>query len=213
MTLNFRARTFFPALLLLMVFVTNAWPQTVPTPAPAKNDAAAKPEKDPFGRETPQGMVAGLMNALAAADYERAVQFFQTDSVQGVRQWFVWSGPALAKRFQEVLDRAGNVVTPAELSNDPNGNVKDGLAQDEERFGEIKTSAREVPLLAKRITRDGKTLWLVSGTTLNEIPALARALKVGSAAGPWLDLLPQGPSCSCPRCPCPCSRRCLRWTP
>jgi MscS family membrane protein len=196
MTSNFHARTFFSALLLLTVFATSAWPQAVPTPAPAaKNEAAAaKPEKDPFGRETPQGMVTGLMNALAAADYERAVQFFQIDSVQGVRQWFVWSGPALAKRFQEVLDRAGNVVTPAELSNDPNGNVKDGLAPDEERFGEIKTSAREVPLLAKRITRDGKTLWLVSGITLNEIPALGRALNVGSAAGPWMDLLPEGPT-------------------
>jgi MscS family membrane protein len=195
MRLRCRARTFFPALLLLIAFGTNAWPQAVPTPAPAKNEAAAaKPEKDPFGRETPQGMVTGLMNALAAADYERAVQYFQTDSVQGLRHWFILSGPALAKRFQEVLDRAGNVITPAELSNDPNGNVKDGLAPDEERFGEIKTSARQVPLLAKRVTRDGKTLWLVSDSTLNEIPALARALKVDSSSGPWLDLLPQGPT-------------------
>jgi MscS family membrane protein len=195
MRLRCRARTFFSALLLLTAFGTNAWPQAVPTPAPAKNEAAAaKPEKDPFGRETPQGMVTGLMNALAAADYERAVQYFQTDSVQGLRHWFILSGPALAKRFQEVLDRAGNVITPAELSNDPNGNVKDGLAPDEERFGEIKTSARQVPLLAKRVTRDGKTLWLVSDSTLNEIPALARALKVDSSSGPWLDLLPQGPT-------------------
>ncbi len=198
MTLNFRARTFFSALLLLTAFATSAWPQTVPVPvpAPAENGAApaAKPEKDPFGRETPQGMVAGLMNALAAADYERAVQYFETSSVPGVRQWFILAGPQLAKRFQVVLDHAGTVVTPAELSSDPNGNVKDGLKQDVERFGQIKTSTSEVPLLAKRVTRDGKALWLVSDTTLKEIPALARALKVDSAAGPWLDLLPEGPT-------------------
>jgi MscS family membrane protein len=195
MTLKFRARVFFSALLLTM-FATSAWPQTVPTPAPAENGAApaAKPEKDPFGRETPQGMVAGLMNALAAADYEGAVQYFQISSVPGVRQWFILSGSQLAKRFKEVLDRAGSVVTPAELSNDPNGNVKDGLKPDVERFGQIKTSTSELPLLAKRVTRDGKALWLVSDTTLNEIPALSRVLKVDSSAGPWLNLLPEGPT-------------------
>jgi len=208
MTLNFRARTFFSAFLLLTVFATSALAQTVPTPAPAAEAPAkapaapaaapkappAKPEPDPFGRETPQGMVAGLMNALAAADYERAVQYFEISSVPGVRQWFILAGPQLAKRFQEVLDRAGSVITPAELSNDPNGNVKDGLKQDVERFGQIKASEREVPLLAKRVTRDGKALWLVSGSTLNEIPALSRALKVDSSAGPWLNLLPEGPT-------------------
>ncbi len=208
MTLNFRARTFLSAFLLLTVFATSALAQTVPTPvpaaeAPAKAPAApaaapkappAKPEPDPFGRETPQGMVVGLMNALAAADYERAVQYFEISSVPGVRQWFILAGPQLAKRFQEVLDRAGSVITPAELSNDPNGNVKDGLKQDVERFGQIKASEREVPLLAKRVTRDGKALWLVSGSTLNEIPALSRALKVDSSAGPWLNLLPEGPT-------------------
>ena len=208
MTLNFRARTFFSAFLMLTVFTVSAWPQAVPAPAPAAEAPAkapaaptaapkapaAKPEPDPFGRETPQGMVAGLMNALAAADYERAVQYFETSSVPGVRQWFILAGPQLAKRFQEVLDRAGSVITPAELSNDPNGNVKDGLKQDVERFGQIKTSEREVPLLAKRVTRDGTALWLVSDSTLNEIPALSRALKVDSSAGPWLNLLPEGPT-------------------
>ena len=208
MTLNFRARTFLSAFLLLTVFAASALAQTVPPPAPAAEAPAkapaaptaapkapaAKPEPDPFGRETPQGMVAGLMNALAAADYERAVQYFEISSVPGVRQWFVLAGPQLAKRFQEVLDRAGSVITPAELSNNPNGNVNDGLKQDVERFGQIKTSEREVPLLAKRVTRDGTALWLVSGSTLNEIPALSRALKVDSSAGPWLSLLPEGPT-------------------
>lgn len=199
MTLKFRARMVLSALLLLALSVSDARPQTVPAlgPTPAENGAApapVKPETDPFGRETPQGMVTGLMSALAAADYERAIQYFQIDSVPGERQWFVWSGPALAKRFQEVLDRAGSVVTPAELSNDPSGNVKDGLAPDEERFGQIKMAEREVPLLAKRVTRDGKALWLVSGKTLGEIPTLAQALSVGSPSAPWMEWLPEGPT-------------------
>lgn len=206
MTLTSPARIIFSALLLLALSATGAWPQAgsapaaaaapakVPAAAPAAPAAPAKPEADPFGRETPQGMVSGLMNALAAADYERAVKFFETDSVQGVRQWYVLYGPDLAKRFQQVLDRAGSVITPAELSNDPNGNVNDGLAQTQERFGQIKEDGRAVPLLATRVNRDGKMLWLVSTATLNEIPQLARALHVNTPGRPWFDLLPEGPS-------------------
>jgi MscS family membrane protein len=199
MTLKTPARTLFSAVLLLFaVSATGAWSQT--SPAPAGNGAAAPaaapaaPVKDPYGRETPQGMVSGLMNALAAADYERAVRFFETDSVPGVRSWSVLSGLELARRFQEVLDRAGSVTTPAELSNDTNGDVKDGLAQDVERFGVVKTPPAEVPLLAERVERDGKALWLVSATTLRDIPALAASLEGGPTTSPWVELLPGGPA-------------------
>ena len=172
MTLKTSARALFSALLLLLALsAAPAWSQT--TPAPAGNGAAAPapaPAKDPYGRETPQGMVAGLMNALAAADYERAVLYFETDSSPARETGTCCRGSTLARRFQEVLDRAGNVTTPAELSNDASGDVKDGLAPDIERFGVIKTPKAEVPLLAKRVERNGKALWLVSDTTLREIP-------------------------------------------
>jgi MscS family membrane protein len=211
MTLTSPARIFFSALLLLTLSTTGAWPQgaNAPAAAPAAVPAApaapvvapkapapvpAKPEADPFGRETPQGMVSGLMNALAAADYERALQYFETDAVQGVREWYILSGTDLAKRFQQVLDRAGSVITPAELSNDPNGNVNDGLAQNQERFGQVKQDGHTVPLLATRVKRDGKMLWLVSTATLKEIPRLAVALKLRTSNGSWIDQLPEGPS-------------------
>jgi MscS family membrane protein len=198
MTVISSLRTIF-SVLLLVLSANSAWPQSAPAPAtlaaPAAGPATpAKPEADPFGRENPQGMVAGLMNALAAADYERAVQFFETDSVHGVRQSNILFGPVLARRFQQVLDRAGNVVTPAQLSSDPQGTVNDGLAPDEERFGQIKQDGHSVPLLAKRVKRDGKMLWLVSTATLEEVPQLAVALKVRSSEGQWFDVLPEGPS-------------------
>jgi MscS family membrane protein len=173
-----------------------AAPATAATPASKAPAAAApaKPEPDPFGRETPQGMVSGLMNALAATDYERALKFFEVDSVQGARQWYILSGPDLAKRFQQVLDRAGSVITPAELSNSPQGTIDDGLAQNEERFGQIKEDGQKVPLIAKRVKLDGKMLWLVSAETLKEIPRIAVALKLRTTNGSWLDRLPEGPT-------------------
>jgi MscS family membrane protein len=171
---------------------SDSKPAAAPAKAPAS--APAKPEPDPFGRETPQGMVSGLMNALAAPDYERALQYFQTDQVPGVPRWYVLSGPRLAERFQQVLDHAGDVVTPAELSSSPSGNVNDGLPQNEERFGEIKADGRKVPLLAVRVKRDGKDLWLVSSKTLSEVPSLARILDVGAPGNSWLSRLPEGPT-------------------
>ena len=189
-------RTLFSALLLLLTFcVTTAWPQGLPAASGGSAPSTAvKPEKDPFGRETPQGMVAGLMNALAASDYTRAISFLQTDTVPGETSWSTLSGQLLARRFKEVLDRAGSVITPAELSNDTNGNVADGLPEDVERFGVVKTSTREVPLLAKRVKQNDKSLWLVSDSTLSEIPALVRSIEGDSSASSWIDTLPKGPT-------------------
>jgi len=182
--------------LLLILFVTQAWAQkpSIPTNPNAGTSTGTTVEKDPFGRETPQGMVSGLMNALAAGDRKRALNFFETESVTGTTDGYALSGEELARRFQEVLDRAGSVVTPAELSNDASGNVSDGLAQDLERFGVVKLQNREVPLLAKRVKRDGKSLWLVSESTLREIPSLAQSVEQRSTRQRLIDFLPQGPN-------------------
>ena len=52
----------------------------------------------------------------------------------------------------------------------------------------------EIPLLATRVKRDGKSLWLVSEGTLNQIPSLVRSVEGGSVPGKWIALFPEGPS-------------------
>ena len=81
--------------------------------------SAAGEQKDPLGRDTPQGLVAGLICALSDGDYDRAVRFFETDTMGAGVGRLTLSGATLARRFQEMLDRAGSVITPAELSADP----------------------------------------------------------------------------------------------
>jgi len=185
-------RAFLLAVLLLPLLA--AAPARSQTAAPPAAPAAAKPEKDPFGRESPQGMVAGLVDALGSADYERAAQYFESQTIPGLSRWYTISGPELAKTLQQVLDRAGRIATPGELSHDPEGNVNDGLAVDLERFGTVKTPAGDVPLLARRVERDGKSVWVVSDQTLNQIPALARTTAIASSfVGSWLSRLPEGP--------------------
>jgi MscS family membrane protein len=179
-------------LLLLLLAVAAASPALAQSAPPAP--APAKQERDPFGRETPQGMVSGLMSALASKDYERALRYFEIDDVPGISNWYRLSGKELARRFQEVLDRAGRVMTAAELSNDPDGNVNDGLPADMERFGGVKAPEGEQPLVAHRTERDGKSLWLVSEATLRQIPTLSRSLDLNASFRSWLILIPEGPT-------------------
>jgi len=183
--------------VFVLIFASDARSQKAPAPgkpSATSTPAEAKQEKDPFARETPQGLLVGLMRALGASDYERALKFFETSNVRGSEGQPALNGSDLARQFHKILNRAGSVLTTAELSEDPHGNVTDGLPENVERFGVIKFAGREVPLLATRVERDNRKVWLVSTQTLNEIPSLARSIQGGVSIGAWIDMLPKGPT-------------------
>lgn len=184
------------AFLLLFTVATAAWAQIPGATSATPAEGTAEKAKDPLGRDTPQGLVSGLISALGAEDYERAVRFFERDKlVAGVGRSAL-SGADLARRFQEMLDRAGSVITPAELSADPEGRVDDGLAENLDPFGSLKMPNGETkPLLAKRVERDGKQMWLVSTETLADIQSLASTSAAnGASSTPLIDWFPAGPS-------------------
>ena len=120
--------------------------------------------------------------------------FSKSGQVRDTWEGSVLTGPELARRFQEVLDRAGAVTTPAELSAAPSGKLDDSLPEDEERFGVVKSKDREVPLLAKHVEREGTSVWVVSTDTLEEIPALTLSIRYGSPSAALVDRLPKGPT-------------------
>ena len=184
------------AVLLLFAAVTTAAAQISTTPAATPPESAAGVQKDPLGRDTPQGLVAGLISALGAGDYERAVRFFEQDKVSAGVGRSALSGADLARRFQEMLDRAGSVITPAELSGDPQGRVDDGLAENLDPFGSLNMPNGETKqLLAKRVERDGKPVWVVSAETLADIQSLASVSAAnGALSAPLIDWFPAGPS-------------------
>lgn len=195
-------RVLFPVCVLMVVLVLLQMPGAGHAVAqlPGTGDsaappaAAAEPEKDPHGRGTPQGMVTGLMNALAAGDYGLAVRFFQTTTDPELQRWAQLAGPELARSFHQLLDRAGTVTTPAAMSNEAAGNLSDGLAEDLERFGVVKGASLEVPLLARRVRVDNQMLWLVADSTLRDVLALSNRPYGEASARHLIDLLPQGPA-------------------
>lgn len=189
-----QAATRRPALLLLIAAVL-ALVSTAPAvaidlpgvPAPAAQPAAAAPAapKDPLGRDTPQGLIAGLLKAAAAQDYKRAAQFLDT---QDVPSWQLHNtGPELALMLQQVLDQAGWVEGRWQLSDKPGGNEGDNLPPGVDRIGAVRTTYGTVDLLAQRVEGRGPTpIWLVSANTLARLPELTKT----AVTGPLERILP-----------------------
>jgi len=184
------------ALCALLILTAAAAAQVTPSGGaqvgPASNESsgekAAPAKTDPLGRSTPQGLVKGLMNAFGNRDYERAERYFETSSAD------VKGKPRrLASQFHEILDRAGTVTTPAEMSLSPEGNQNDGLAENLEQFGSLQIKDKEIPLLAKRVEREGSQIWLVSAETLSEMAALPELDVRNPPEQPLLNRIPEGP--------------------
>lgn len=197
MTLRLPFATLTRALCALLILTAAAAAQVAPSggaqagPSSTENSgekaAAAKPA-DSLGRSTPQGLVKGLMNAFANRDYERAERYFETSSAD------VKGKPRrLASQFHDVLDRAGTVTTPTELSLANEGNQNDGLAENLEHFGSLQINDKEIPLLAKRVERDGAQIWLVSAETLSEMAKLPGLSVRNALDQPLLNKIPEGP--------------------
>ena len=151
------------------------------TPAPAAKDAP----RDALGRETPEGLIAGLLQALASQDLARAAEFLNVKDVPfGQRRA---SGPALAAMLQQVLDQAGWVEGRWLLSDKPSGHEDDNLPPGVDRIGAVRTASGRVDLLAERIEGRGPTpIWLISAATVARLPDLVNAV----VSGPLDKILP-----------------------
>ncbi len=161
--------------------------QSLPGLSAPKADEAkpAEKPKDPLGRETPEGMVNGLLNAIAAQDFERAAKYLNTQDIPSWRR--SPSGYVLASMLQKALDRAGYLDGRWLLSNDLFGKQDDGLPPNVDRIGAIRTTAGTVDLLAERVEgREPVPVWLVSSDTLARLPDLLRT----AVSGPLDKLMP-----------------------
>ncbi|WP_415836470.1 mechanosensitive ion channel family protein [Palleronia rufa] len=144
-------------------------------------DTATPP--DPLGRETPRGLVTGLVSALADGDAEKIRRFVETDAAGSVED------------ARAALDRAGEVSPSADLSLVPEGRLDDGLDAAVERIGMLRTGTKTIPLLAHRVDRDGRRIWLLSAEsfeTLSDWTAPAGGL--ANEARSWTAALPAGPT-------------------
>lgn len=155
-------RLFLAAFLALAAFNLS-----VPAFAQEKaTEDAVAALADPFRRETPRSSVTGLLEALAARDYGRAINYMDTTLPAATPQV---PPNELARRLQVLLDHGGSLQSFGSLSNDPVGRPEDALANDREEVGLIKVGNAESPVLLSRADVDGRQVWRVAPETVAQI--------------------------------------------
>lgn len=147
-------------------------------------------QADPFGRDTPRGLVSGLVSAIAEDDRERAVRYLtlSEDRPEVLR-------PLEKARLEAALDLGGRLLSAADLSLAPEGASGDGLDPDIDRVGSLVTGDGERPLLARR-GPDGSDapVWRMDAATTAALLAFdGSAIARGALPRTWLSALPEGP--------------------
>jgi MscS family membrane protein len=151
---------------LLLVLTLQGAPSAAQLPgAGTSEDAAATAElADPYGRSTPAGTVAGFVDAIAEGDHALAGRYLDLDNVPERRR--AAAGARAAEQLQAALDQAGNLAPRARLSDEPAGDVLDGLAPDRERVGTIGEGEAALPILLERRESEEGAHWVISSETL-----------------------------------------------
>ena len=150
--------------------------------AAAAGKPAAAPAEDAIGRSTPRGAVQGFLKAVAAKDFRRAALYLDlSDLPENERR----GGRIYAQRLSVVLDRAA-AIDPEQISDAPEGKIKDGLPPDFERVASIAARDGAHEILLQRATEQDIRVWKFSAATVDEIQDLFDSY----GHGPLVELLP-----------------------
>lgn len=174
-----RSSRWFVALALLLLGAGLVSPPPSAFAQEAAKPAAEEPKPgDPFGRETPEGLVRGLVKAMAEQDYVRAAQYLDLGKIPAARR--AAQGQEIAKDLQQILDQGGWIASGRDLSGAAEGLLDDSLPPDRERFASVRTPQGVVDLYLQRGKGpDGPDIWLVSQASVAQIPDLVGKVKTG----------------------------------
>ena len=158
------------ALSLLLLLCAQPGYGQLPLSPEQTSTTQPVPEPDPFGRDTPRGLVDGLLSALSAADFERAARFLDLSLLPAGQ--VAWRGSLLAGQLQRLLDRQGQFLSFGELSSVITGNQNDGLDPGVDSIGTIETNDGPIQITATRVAVDGASIWQISADIVSKLPAL-----------------------------------------
>jgi MscS family membrane protein len=135
---------------------------------------AAKPESSkPVVRDdrvTPRGTVYGFLAAARNDDWRRAASYLNLAQVPADRR--ETDAPELARQLGRVLDR-GMRTDPATLSALSEGDLTDGLPENQELVDTVALNGRRVDMRLERVTlADGRHIWLFSSALVHLLPRL-----------------------------------------
>jgi len=157
----------FGLVLATKVHAVQLLPNTNTDSSKVKENGAIS---DPLGRTTPRGTVTGLFKSIANEDFERAVEYFDFSTITEKS-----SDSAVAhmvQKFEIVLNKYGSISPVSIISNNPQGNINDGLRSILEQVGTISLNSNTIPILLERIPKTtNEEIWLVSSSTTERLVA------------------------------------------
>ena len=169
-------KTIQACLLLLCVLPPHRAEAQLPPAEGGQPPSAAekRPAEDPLQRGTPQGAAAGLIRAAEQGNLDRAADYLDSRLPLPERR-------ELARKLWVVLDRR-LVGGPGRLTDTPDGDLGDGVSN-RDRMGTVEGESGGVDVFLDRVPRgQGDPIWLISATTLQEIPRLFDEIEP-----PWIE--------------------------
>ena len=140
-----------------------------PKPAPASESSLS----DPWKRTTPRSAVYNFLEACHSRDFARAERYLDLSKLPGRQQQE--NGPDLAQQLAALLDHDVHFDI-GQLSDDPNGNLDDGLPSGFDKLATVEQNGDPVTLTLQNQQRGDIKVWLVSAETVQQIPDLTAAV-------------------------------------
>jgi MscS family membrane protein len=135
-----------------------------------KGAAAPAVTEDPLRRTTPRSSIHNLLEACHANRFSVAAQYLDlSDLSPSARST---EGSELARTLCDLLN-ANPRFEVNRLSNDPTGDVEDGLSPNKEDLATFELNGEPVTLQLSRENVQGQQLWLVSASSVARIPELS----------------------------------------
>ncbi len=125
---------------------------------------------DEYNRVTPRSTLEGFFSFAAKGDFKEAAKYLDLKHLPARIKKY--PGPELARKLKIILDRS-IWIDLSTISDDPKGDLNDGLPPYKERVGRIKTPKGSVDIILRRVpSGDGVRIWKFSSRTLSKIPFL-----------------------------------------
>jgi MscS family membrane protein len=155
-----------------------------------KAEPDARPAPDPSSHGSPEAAVRQFMEDAQKGEFQAAANFLDLRDIPPRERSSL--GGQLAFELSVVFEQA-LLIDYDLLSQEPGGNLKDGLPAGRDRVGHIKLPNRSVDISLRRIKgSDGAYQWKFSRSTVAAIPLLYENFGYGNLAEIISQWLPAG---------------------
>jgi MscS family membrane protein len=133
----------------------------------AEQNANIKPE---HAMRTPLATVLGLREAMRVSDYEAAGEYLDTRYLPEDLEKFK---PEQLVRALGLVWSQQNIMDISHVSDDPEGDLNDGLPSYRDQIGIVTLSTGDVPIYLQRVPDgQGGRVWKMSNATVAKVPEM-----------------------------------------